>query len=1162
MPDSPVSSPVLDALQEWRSELAAIGGSDPLTRYRDLPDGTLDVATAHPSGLAMFLAGRPTRLSSLFREAAALSDARRRARAIRVAASALEDEHGLRAAHLAVGIATWRDPDDETAEPVTAPVLLRPIALRPRGAGHVDYDLDLSSTVRTNPALVRLLDRAGVPVAARTLEELSAAGKGFDPAPAYRRLTELAGHLPGFSLRRRLIISTFVDLAPALVAELDRLAPGLLGHDVVAALGGDPSAAERLRAAAAARAGRAADGTDDIRALPLDRDQRAVLEAVAAGRSLRVEAPPGTGATQLLAAATAALAATGRRVLLVAGARAEIGAVTDRLAALGLGDLLHTEPGRFVDDVRPPDAQREPHQMRRGRAGDPMAALRRRHDALHARRQPWGASALEAMHQLVTLTAADPAPRTTIRLPEGVLRRLDGPTRHRAATALREAADLGAFRRGAREAPWYGAELSTAQEARTALATARRLADELLPALRTRMTRIAADTGLGAPATVSACAQQVDLLVGVRTTLDQFTPAVYERPLGSMIAATASSTWRAQHGVTMGLWERRRWERQARELLRPGSAVRNLHEALAAAEQQRTEWQRSSTGGGWPRVPTGLPDADAALAAAVTELDVLDPVLAGTPEGAGLRDVPLDALQQRMVRLAADPGVNETLPRLTDTLALLRQMGLQPLVEDLRDRTSAADVVGAELELAWWRSLLQHLLEDDADLAAAGDSGDATLQDLRDAERRQQAGVVRQVRDSLAGSAAGCLATSPLALPYELPTTAEFDVVLLAGAHRVGAAEAVLALARGRQVVVLGDPTGLPPATVALRPDAAGDEHAVPGPVRPDVLRLLDGVLATHRLQHQHRMPAQLADLADVAVPVPGQRRLPAAPGTSTARLEAVADSAPDGAVESEAQHVVALVLEHARTRPAESLAVLTTSRSHARRVADAVRADLPEHPDVARWLSTGTPEPFVVTDPDRGEDAVRDAVILSVGRTVDRRGGVDLGRLRESGGDRRLALALSRARRRLTVVSALTATHVDREQGGCPGAAALHALLERLEGLERPGEAAPAAPAEPDPVADPLLADLARRLAAHGLTAAPAPGPAPDLVVTGGAPGKAVAVVTDLRPAPNPDVLLERLLLVPDQLERFGWVVVRLTAVGLFADPEAAANRVVEAAR
>lgn len=1135
-----------DVVAEWRRQLAAFGGADPLTRYRDLPDGTLDLASAHPSGLAMFLAGRPTRLSSLFREPGVLTEARRRARSVRLTATILADEHGLDAGHLAVGMVTWPGGDaDEPGERITAPVLLRPLTLRPRGAGQVDYDLDLGDSVIVNPALVRALAARGVTVDPGELVRL-ADGQGFDPGPAFERLLDVARPVSGFALTPRLVVGTFVDLAPALVAELDRLVPTAMDDDRLAALAGDVRARNRLRTHRPAPGDAAA--VPDAHVVPLDGRQRAVVEAVLSGRSVRVEAPPGTGATQVVVALLAALTATGRRTLLVTGQRAEARDVRAQLDALGLA--------RLVD----PDADLPEQQPRTSRtsAGDAVRALRRRHEAVHAPRPPWGVSALAAMQELARLTSAPTPPRTSVRLAPDVLRRLDRATRDVAADALRRAAEGGAFRLGAGDTPWFGAELTGEEEAAAVLTAIGRLRSELLPRLRTEMGRVQAEAGLAAASTVGVWGRQLDLLVGVRDTLDVFTPAIYERPVGEMVTATAPD----RRSGAMGGRERRRWEKQARELLRPGTRP-DLHPALVAAHDQRQLWQQMSAGGGWPRVPAGLADVDDTYVAAVDELLHLERVLAGTPDGGALLDADLAALDARLERLAADPDSLDTLPRRAAALSTLRSLGLDPLVADLRSRSCPAGQVTAELELAWWRSLLQQLLADDPDLRDVDASRhDADVAALEAAERERRASVVRRVSDVLGATGPPpCRATSPLALPHDVPADAPVDVVVLAGAHRIGVAEGVLALARARQVVVVGDPGGLPPATVLLHSDDAA-EAGEPAEARPDVLAELAGALPTWRLDEQHRMPAQLCRPGDVVLApeksASSQARVPAPPDDALVVLDLVPDGVghpgADGGVESvdaEVRRVVELVLQHARTRPEESLAVVAVTRVHARLVADALRADLPDHPDVARWLASA-PEPFVVTDVQRAEDAVRDAVLLAVsfGRTPHGRVLHRFGVLDADAGDRALAVALTRARRRLTVVSSLRAEDLDPERLRTPGARALRAVLADLEAPEDPGDV--------DADLPPLLADLARRLAAHDLSLAAGPTGGPDLVVRDGSRGRTVGVLTDLPPLADDAALLERELALPARLRTLGWPVARLRAVALFSDPNAAVRRII----
>ncbi|MEO7236382.1 MAG: hypothetical protein ABIW80_13555, partial [Lapillicoccus sp.] len=64
------------ALAGWRRQLTAVGGPNTLLWSVEPSEAVLDLTTAHPGGVSMLLAGRPTRLSDLVRERAAFAEAR------------------------------------------------------------------------------------------------------------------------------------------------------------------------------------------------------------------------------------------------------------------------------------------------------------------------------------------------------------------------------------------------------------------------------------------------------------------------------------------------------------------------------------------------------------------------------------------------------------------------------------------------------------------------------------------------------------------------------------------------------------------------------------------------------------------------------------------------------------------------------------------------------------------------------------------------------------------------------------------------------------------------------------------------------------------------------------------------------------------------------
>ncbi|HEX5562513.1 MAG TPA: hypothetical protein VFX52_12800, partial [Nocardioidaceae bacterium] len=628
--------------------------------------------------------------------------------------------------------------------------------------------------------------------------------------------------------------------------------------------------------------------------------------------------------------------------------------------------------------------------------------------------------------------------------------------------------------------------------------------------------------------------------------------------------ATATTEWRERHDVKMSALERRRWKKQARDLLRPGSHPADLHQALIRVQDERNQWQQHASVGGWPRVPTGLAETESAYEAVRADCARLEAAL----PGADLQNLPLDELAATVERLARRDDLTTTLPARVAARAKLERLGLRKLLADLRERQVPAVRVVDELELCWWASVLEHLL--------SSPLGYQHLTSPADVVRTRQtlyAATSDAVRDAdRARAASSCTVVSPLALPEMAPMGRRYDLVVLAAAHLCAVPEGVIAMARGAQVVVVGDPNGLPPVALDFNADetaAAAVEPDEQGLPRTSILEATAEVLPDLALTHQHRMPSQLARLAasQPAWSVPAAE--------SVVRLEVVEDGTgrPDaeGGVESvdaEVRRVVDLVLEHARTRPGESLGVLAVTRFHARRIADAVRAELPEHPDVMDFFMRPKGEPFVVTDLPRCEDTVRDTVILSIGFGRTTRGRVlhRFGPLDTPGGEWALAVGATRARRRITVVSCFSAAELDPEKLRTPGAQALQRLLQAAANPD----AEHGTDAGTGAKLDPMLDDLAKRLHDKGFEIEPGdhrPG-WPDLAVRRGS-SRPVAVMTDSRWLPGAvtrDVdaacqLVDDDLSVAEHLRRFGWQVVSESSLDLFTDADAVVKAVQEAA-
>ena len=421
---------------------------------------------------------------------------------------------------------------------------------------------------------------------------------------------------------------------------------------------------------------------------------------------------------------------------------------------------------------------------------------------------------------------------------------------------------------------------------------------------------------------------------------------------------------------------------------------------------------------GWPPPsrPTGPRRAD---------LEWLAQRLRDTPAGGDLLTDDLDALAARL-QLLADQATS--LPLVPTVVALRQRLaaaGLGPLLDDLAQRDVPAADVGAELDLVWWTSLLQHVAQTDPRYGRHdGETLRRVAREFADADRATLAVAAQQTRRTVAGrmvaaldrhadqarlvraeaardrgwrslpdlvrdapdvvaAAHPCWALSPLVAAQALPPGAQFDVVVLDEASLCAVGESVAALSRGRQVVLVGDPQQLPPSASLTRGPVD------PGEPAPDsVLDLLSTLLPVVALRRQHGVLGEHVMAFAGSHAYDGSlTTLPSASPEQVVRLHVVDGTAMlvpgQDAVEStdaEVGQVVDLVIEHARSRPQESLGVIALTAVHAARIEAALRLELSHHPAVAAFVAADRPERFFVKLVDHAQGDMRDAIILSVG--------------------------------------------------------------------------------------------------------------------------------------------------------------------------------------
>ncbi len=1023
-----------------------------------------------------------------------------------------------------------------------------------------------------------------------------------------------AAEVPGFAITNRLVVGTFSYAKLPMVQDLQAAGDLLADSDVVAAIAGDPRAQELLSSDEGLQAAPESPESD-YSVLDADSSQRSAIDAVLAGRSLVIHGPPGTGKSQTIANLIAALVARGRKTLFVAEKRAAIDAVLSRLRTASLADVVLDIHEGTKDRLRIAralaDAMDEAQQVDVPDVGDLHRRLSDRHrrlsrhvSALHQPHQPWNLTPYQVQSALLGVPAAARLP-VTIDSAELI----DREQADRIRDELREFAHLGGFTLRPGRTPWFGAALREPDDARRACERAVRLGSRGLPLLTERVGRASQAVGLRAPAGYPDVVATMRLLVGVQASIRMFGDEVFGADPARLATATSD-------GGGLSFRERRAMRKQARALAGlPGASLSDgqLSSVLAEAARQLGQWQELRTDGELPRLPSGLDQLSALWADCEAELDTLRAVvdlpgdpqqklaelaadqdtawnlprlyeLAGRFADKGLGPL-LDelALREATADLAADAFDHAWYSSILDQMRVLdpryaasRGEALDEIARDFREhdvRHLAAN--RARVRRAWAEALLEacdrHPLQTRViRKQAALRRGHMPLRRLLD-----------QASDVLFATKP-CWAMSPLMVSQVLPVSRLFDVVIFDEASQVVPADAIPAIMRGHQIVVAGDDRQLPPTNFFRQvgdgpdDDDGGDEDESLvsfGSGFESVLDALRPLLPTAPLAwHYRSRDERLVAFSNSRIYGGALTTFPGVFTGDCLRHVVVAQGPGSGqetSVDAEVARVVELIFEHARERPGESVGVIALGIRHAERIDSALRSALTQladtadagYPALERFFAEDVTEPFFVKNLERVQGDERDAIILSIGygKHHDGRMRYQWGPLLRDGGERRLNVAATRAKHRLTLVSSFSGHDVDPDRVTKAGARLLADYLDYASS----GGSAPEASGGGQ--LDPFESDVQARLAAAGIKVVPQYGVGGyrvDFAATHpDDPGRMVlAIEADGASYRQSGSVRDRDRLRGEHLQRLGWRYHRLWSTNWFQNPDAEVAKVAEA--
>ena len=306
-----------------------------------------------------------------------------------------------------------------------------------------------------------------------------------------------------------------------------------------------------------------------------------------------------------------------------------------------------------------------------------------------------------------------------------------------------------------------------------------------------------------------------------------------------------------------------------------------------------------------------------------------------------------------------------------------------------------------------------------------------------------------------------CFMMSPQTVAQLLENADDkFDVVIFDEASQMPTEEAVGAVLRGKQLVVVGDPKQLPPTNFfAVQSGTVNVQYDEDGlPLYDDSQSILEEVagagVANSRLKWHYRSAQEsLITFSNVSFYDGDLYTFPSVETDSYdtgLHFEYVEDGVYEGKGLNliEARRVADAVVEHAKTKPEISLGVGTFNMRQQLAVLDELEQRRRLDPSLEPFFDRSKSEPFFVKNLENIQGDERDAIFLSVtyAKAHDGRLRYNFGPLNGENGWRRLNVLTTRARKLMRVFSSIKGEDINPVATVSQGAQLLRDFLTYAE--------------------------------------------------------------------------------------------------------------------
>lgn len=303
-----------------------------------------------------------------------------------------------------------------------------------------------------------------------------------------------------------------------------------------------------------------------------------------------------------------------------------------------------------------------------------------------------------------------------------------------------------------------------------------------------------------------------------------------------------------------------------------------------------------------------------------------------------------------------------------------------------------------------------------------------------------------------------CFLMSPLSVSTFLSDNVKFDVTIFDEASQVFPEDAIVAVYRSKQLIVVGDSKQMPPSKFFMSSDLDDDEYEEEESDIDSYESILDLCSTTFPtkslLCHYRSRDESLIAFSNKnfyrfnLLTYPSVHEKEDDLGVDFIHVKnGVMDSRSKINI-AEAERVVDLVYDHFKKHPGRSLGVVAFNIRQQDAILKLLDKRRTDDPSLEEFFKTDKEEPFFVKNLETVQGDERDTIIFSVTYAPNDKGQFALrfGPLNLVGGERRLNVAITRAKLNVKVVSSIRAIDIDVSRVSNEGPRLLHDYLDYAE--------------------------------------------------------------------------------------------------------------------